>query len=65
MLGTGADEDRDTAFVFLVPDEGHARISLLHDRLYRGRLAPYLRLDVPFTPHINITQTVFLIRSCD
>ena len=54
MLGTGADADRDTAYVFLVPDGGYADLSLLHDRLYGGVLAPFLRLDVPFTPHINI-----------
>jgi 2'-5' RNA ligase len=50
----GADAEDDTAYVFLVPDEGHGAISLLHDELYRGPLAPYLRLDIPFTPHITI-----------
>jgi hypothetical protein len=50
----GADAEDDTAYVFLVPDEGHSAISLLHDRLYTGPLAPYLRLDIPFTPHIGI-----------
>ena len=43
-----------SAYVFLVPDGGYADLSLLHDRLYGGVLAPFLRLDVPFTPHINI-----------
>jgi 2'-5' RNA ligase len=50
----GADAEDGTAYVFLVPDEGNAAISRLHDELYRGPLAPYLRLDVPFTPHITI-----------
>ena len=54
MLGAGADADRDTAFVFLVPDEGYADLSLLHDALYRGPMERFLRLEVPFIPHITI-----------
>ncbi len=50
----GADHQDDTAYVFLVPDEGYSQLSLLHDRLYTGALAAYLRLDVPFIPHITI-----------
>jgi 2'-5' RNA ligase len=50
----GADAEGETAYVFLVPDEGHGRISWLHDELYRGPLSPYLRLDIEFTPHITI-----------
>jgi hypothetical protein len=52
MLGSDAEDE--TAYVFLVPDEGHSTVSLLHDRLYTGPLAPFLRLDIPFTPHIGI-----------
>jgi 2'-5' RNA ligase len=52
MLGT--DDQDQTAYVFLVPDDGYSGISLLHDRLYIGVLAPYLRLDIPFIPHITI-----------
>src|SRR5687768_14170276 len=37
----GADDSDDTAYVFLVPDEGYAAISLLHDRLYSGALADF------------------------
>ncbi|MFY7864788.1 2'-5' RNA ligase family protein [Roseateles sp.] len=50
----GADDFDDTAYVFLVPDEGYSGISLLHDRLYTGLLQPFLKLDVPFVPHITI-----------
>jgi hypothetical protein len=50
----GFDDFDDTAYVFLVPDEGYSGISLLHDRLYTGLLKPFLRLDVPFIPHITI-----------
>lgn len=50
----GADDFDDTAYVFLVPDEGYSGLSLLHDRLYTGVLGPLLRLEVPFIPHITI-----------
>lgn len=50
----GADDEDDTAYVFLVPDQGYAEISLLHDRLYTGPLKAYLRLDLPYIPHITI-----------
>ncbi len=49
-----ADLHDDAAYVFLVPDEGHASISKLHDRLYTGPLASNLRLDFPYIPHITI-----------
>jgi hypothetical protein len=32
----GADDEDDTAYVFLVPDEGYSAISMLHDQLYTG-----------------------------
>jgi 2'-5' RNA ligase len=50
----GAHHQDDTAYVFLVPDEGYSAISLLHDRLYTGALQPYLKRGVPFIPHITI-----------
>ena len=50
----GADDQDSTAYVFLVPDEGYSGLSLLHDRLYQGVLEPYLRLDLPYVPHITI-----------
>ena len=55
MLGN--DDETDIAYVFLVPDQGNAEISLLHDRLYTGILRPYLRLDLPCVPHITIGTT--------
>lgn len=45
------------AHVFLVPDEGHSAIALLHDRLYTGALAAHLRLDIPYVPHITVAAT--------
>ncbi|HSW78045.1 MAG TPA: 2'-5' RNA ligase family protein [Candidatus Chromulinivoraceae bacterium] len=39
---------------FLVPDTGYSDIVKLHDKLYSGLLAPYLRFDVDFIPHISI-----------
>lgn len=50
----GADDVDDTAYVFLVPDIGNSDISLLHDRLYRGVLEPFHRLEFPYIPHIGI-----------
>lgn len=39
---------------FLVPDKGYSNIVKLHDRLYSGTFAPYLRFDLDFIPHIGI-----------
>jgi 2'-5' RNA ligase len=43
--------------VFLVPDEGYSQFVKLHDRLYTGPLAPALRLDLPFIPHITVANS--------
>lgn len=52
MLGT--DNTAPIGYVFLVPDEGLSALARLHDALYTGPLAPALRLDIPFVPHITI-----------
>ncbi|MBI1847121.1 MAG: 2'-5' RNA ligase family protein [Candidatus Rokubacteria bacterium] len=46
--------DRGDYHAFLVPDEGRAAIARLHDRLYTGPLAPCLRRDLPYVPHITV-----------
>lgn len=64
----GADDQDQSAYVFLVPDEGNSGVSLLHDRLYTGPLAPLQRLDLPFTPHITIGRMQDRVRAkalCD
>jgi hypothetical protein len=43
--------------VFLVPDEGFAAITRLHDRLHVGPLARCMRLDVPYIPHVTVATT--------
>ena len=43
--------------VYLVPDEGHDALSALHDRLYSGPLAPELRRDIPYVPHITVATS--------
>lgn len=53
----GADDIDDTAYVFLVPNEGNAEVSLLHDQLYNGLLQPYHRLEFPYIPHVTIAST--------
>ena len=50
----GADAHTPRAHAYLVPDEGHGALSLLHDALYTGLLAAQLRLDLPYTPHITV-----------
>jgi 2'-5' RNA ligase len=50
----GADAHSQRAHAYLVPDEGYAALSLLHDALYSGPLADHLRLDLPYTPHITV-----------
>lgn len=54
----GADDEDASAYVFLVPDEGFAALSRLHDALYRGPMAPHLRLDLPFVPHLTIGRSL-------
>jgi len=49
-----SDDSNDNYYVFLVPDDGYGEISKFHDKLYKGLLAPYLRLDIPYVPHIGI-----------
>ncbi len=66
MLSAGHDDEN--AYVFLVPDEGLAALSLLHDAVNRGVLTPHLRLDVPYVPHITIgvmTDRVVAKSLCD
>ena len=40
--------------------QGHAAVTALHDRLYRGALAPFLRRDFPYEPHVTIGRAVDL-----
>jgi len=61
----GADDEDDRAYVFLVPEEGFAAISMLHDHLHTGPLAPHLRLDLPYIPHITIGITTDRRRAKD
>ena len=48
------DDANENYYIYLVPDQGYGEISKLHDKLYQGLLAPYLRLDIPYIPHIRI-----------
>lgn len=55
IIGSGHKDD--TAYIFLVPDEGNAQLALLHDQLYTAELATRLRLDIPFTSHITVATS--------
>ena len=41
-------------WLFLGADEGNIKAIDLHDQLYEGTLAPFLREDLPYTPHIGL-----------
>ena len=41
-------------WLFLVLAEGNDLVRTLHDELYTAILAPYLRNDLPYTPHIGL-----------
>lgn len=53
----GDPDFQDHAHAFLVPDEGFSDVVRLHDHLYTGPLADFLRLDQPFLPHVGIANT--------
>ena len=48
------DDSGEYFHEFLVPDSGYSNIVKLHDKLYSGTLAQYLRFDIDFIPHIGI-----------
>ena len=41
-------------WMYLGAREGHNQVVDLHDQLYQGILSPYLRMDLPFYPHIGL-----------
>jgi 2'-5' RNA ligase len=41
------------SYIFLEPDAGRSGIDALHTRVYEGLLAPHLRRDVGFVPHMT------------
>jgi 2'-5' RNA ligase len=47
---------KDNEFVFLMVSRGADSISALHDRLYTRSLAPHLRRDLPYEPHMTIAR---------
>ena len=44
--------------VFLIPFHGHAQMIKLHDKLYDGKLAKYLRTELKFEPHITLGNSL-------
>jgi 2'-5' RNA ligase len=57
-LVVAPDADEERASVFLVPDNGFDPLKRLHGELYRGPLAPYLRHDLTFVPHITLASSL-------
>jgi 2'-5' RNA ligase len=62
------DADENTGYVFLVPAAGRDAVTALHDALYSGPLAPFLRKDIPFVAHVTVGHGADLpavMRLCD
>jgi 2'-5' RNA ligase len=49
-------------FLFLMASRGAASVRELHDRLYTRSLAPHLRRDLPYEPHITLARHAELDR---
>jgi hypothetical protein len=45
-------------WLFLTLTRGNEKVTRLHDELYEGILAPYLRRDIQFIPHIGLGEFV-------
>ena len=43
-------------FVFLMAARGAAAVTALHDKLYTRSLAPHLRHEFPYAPHITLAR---------
>ena len=41
-------------WLFLAVSDGNAEMVDLHDRLYTGLLAPFLRSDIEYIPHVSL-----------
>ena len=54
------DSDDGRGLVYLVPEQGRGALTLLHDRLYTGPLAPHLRKDKDFIAHITVAHAATL-----
>jgi 2'-5' RNA ligase len=50
------DSHVGTYDVFLVPEEGRDELDRLHDALYAGALAPELRPDIAYVPHMTVAR---------
>lgn len=48
------DDQTSDHYVFLLPGPGREVLTALHDRLYSGPLAPALRRDLPYHPHVTV-----------
>ena len=51
---TEPDEDTGRGYAYLVPDLGRGEVTALHDGLYTGPMAPYLRRDTQFIAHMTV-----------
>ncbi len=49
----GLEQSGDNC-LFLRLQAGNTEVIRLHDELYTGMLAPYLRQDIPYVPHVTL-----------
>jgi len=54
QVSAEADYFSSDGYLFLTPEKGRRNIQALHDHLYSGIMSPYLKLDIPFIPHITV-----------
>ena len=54
------DSDDGRGLVYLVPEQGRGALTMLHDRLYTGPLAPHWRKDKDFIAHITVAHAADL-----
>lgn len=55
-VAPASDDQTSDHYVFLQPGRGHEALVALHDRLYSGALAPALRRDLPYHPHVTVAR---------
>jgi 2'-5' RNA ligase len=55
-VAPASDDQTPDHHVFLLPEDGREALVALHDRLYSGALAPALRRDLPYHPHVTVAR---------
>ncbi|MFY9288176.1 MAG: 2'-5' RNA ligase family protein [Alphaproteobacteria bacterium] len=51
-----SDPQVEAYHVFLVPDQGCGAITRLYSKLHAGKLAPIMRSDITYLPHVTVAS---------